>query len=101
MEFLALALLGRPGDLPYPVFIWPYPHPTRPFSGIIIIDANDLPLIVAGGKSAGTNHGKAIRYERLDDRRLCNLHLAMAQQMGCPITEFGNSHYPLPGVVRA
>ncbi len=64
-------------------------------------DANDLPLILCGGKTAGLIKGKALRYESLEDRRLCNLHLAMAQKMGCEIKEFGNSHYPLPGVFES
>ncbi len=68
-------------------------------------DANDLPLVVAGGKNCGIRTGgRHIRYEKLEDRRLCNLHLAMAQRMGVKdekgnvISKFGNSHYPLPGL---
>jgi len=67
-------------------------------------DANDLPLILCGGSACDIKGGRALRYEKLDDRRLCNLHLALAQRMGAPgedgkpIQEFGNSHYPLPGL---
>ncbi len=69
-------------------------------------DANDLPLILAGGKNCDIRTGgRRIRYEKLDDRRLCNLHLALAQRMGGVgpggqrIEQFGNSHYPIPGLV--
>ena len=67
-------------------------------------DANDLPLILCGGSACDIKGGRALRYEKLDDRRLCNLHLSLAQRMGVPgedgnpIQEFGNSHYPLPGL---
>jgi hypothetical protein len=68
-------------------------------------DANDLPLILAGGKNCDLRTGaRHIRYEKLEDRRLCNLHLALAQRIGgtepdgSPIKQFGNSHYPLPGL---
>jgi len=69
-----------------------------------IHDANDLPLILCGGKACDIKPGRQIRYESLEDRRLCNLHLALAQRMGVTddngevLTEFGNSHYPLPGL---
>jgi hypothetical protein len=63
-----------------------------------IHDANDLPLILVGGKNCQIKGGRALRYEKLEDRRLCNLHLALAQRMGCKIDQFGNSHYPLPGL---
>jgi len=68
-------------------------------------DANDVPLIVAGGSACDIRTGgRTVRYEHLDDRRLCNLHLALAQRMGVRgeegklIETFGNSHYPLPGL---
>jgi len=68
-------------------------------------DANDLPLVIAGGKNCDIRTGgRQVRYEQLDDRRLCNLHLALAQRLGGTgsdgelITQFGNSHYPLPGL---
>jgi len=73
-----------------------------------IHDGDHLRLLVAGGKSMGIKGGRSIHYDKLEDRRLCNLHLDIAQRMG--VTErnekgevialggFGNSHYPLPGV---
>jgi len=61
-------------------------------------DANDLPLIVAGGRSAGIRGGRAVRYDRLEDRRLCNLHLDLLNRMGHDAESFGNSHYRLPEV---
>jgi len=67
-------------------------------------DANDLPLIIAGGKNCDIRHGRALRPESLEDRRLCNLHLALAQRIGGrstqggPLQQFGNSHYPFKGL---
>ena len=67
-------------------------------------DANDLPLIIAGGKNCDIRHGRVLRPESLEDRRLCNLHLALAQRVGGrstqggPLTHFGNSHYPFAGL---
>lgn len=67
-------------------------------------DANNLPLILAGGKACDIKGGRALNFEKLEDRRLCNLHVAIAQRMGTPgadgqlIQQFGNSHYPLPGL---
>lgn len=67
-------------------------------------DANDLPLIVAGGKNCNIRHGRVLRPDSLEDRRLCNLHLALAQRIGGrstqggPLTQFGNSHYPFKGL---
>jgi len=70
-------------------------------------DANDLPLVICGGKTCDIQGGRSMRFEKLQDRRLCNLHLAFAQRMGVPgedgqlIQQFGNSHYPLPGLLNA
>jgi hypothetical protein len=61
-------------------------------------DANHLPLLIAGGKSAGIKGGRVLNYTDLPDRRLCNLHLALANRMGCGLDQFGNSHYELPGL---
>lgn len=61
-------------------------------------DANDLPLILCGRGGGTLTPGKVIRYDKLEDRRLCNLHLAMMQRMGVAVDRFGNSHHPLPGL---
>lgn len=61
-------------------------------------DGDHLKLILAGGRSMGIEHGRSLTYDKLEDRRLCNLHLDLAQRMGCEISKFSNSHYPLPRV---
>ena len=61
-------------------------------------DGDHLRMILAGGKSMGIRSGRALTYEKLEDRRLCNLHLDIAQRMGCEIKKFSNSHYPLPKI---
>jgi len=64
-------------------------------------DANDLPLVIAGGANCDIRHGRVLRPDSLEDRRLCNLHLALAQRIGGtqlngdPLTQFGNSHFPM------
>jgi len=73
-----------------------------------IHDGDHLRLLVAGGKSMGIRGGRSLHYDKLEDRRLCNLHLDLAQRMGVternekgevvPLGGFGNSHYPLPGM---
>jgi len=62
-------------------------------------DHDHLPLVLAGGKSAGIKGGRVLRYDSMDDRRLCNLHLDLARRMGCEDWNgFGNSLYSLPGI---
>jgi hypothetical protein len=64
-----------------------------------IHDHQRCPLVLAGGKSAGIKGGRVLNFEKDEDRRLCNLHLDLAHRMGCTDwTEFGNSHYRLPGI---
>ena len=57
-----------------------------------------LPLVIAGRGGGTIQPGRVLTYEQLEDRRLCNLHLAMLNRMGVNDTKFGNSHYPLPGL---
>lgn len=71
-----------------------------------IHDGDHLRLLVAGGTAMGIKGGRSVHYDKLDDRRLCNLHLDLARRMGVternekgevvPLGGFGNSHYPLP-----
>jgi len=67
-------------------------------------DANHLPLVLCGGSACEIRGGRSLTFDKLEDRRLCNLHLGIAQRMGTPgedgqpIQQFGNSHYVLPGL---
>ena len=61
-------------------------------------DANDLPLILCGRGGGTLSPGKVLRPEKLEERRLCNLHLALMQKMGMPIDRFGNSPQVLAGL---
>jgi hypothetical protein len=63
-----------------------------------IHDANQLPLVLAGGRNCGIKSNRVLRYEKLEDRRLCNLHLDVLNRMGIADKKFGNSHYRLPGI---
>jgi len=51
---------------------------------------------LCGGRTDDIRSGRSIQFDKLEDRRLCNLHLALAQRMGCSIDQFGNSHYSPP-----
>jgi len=57
----------------------------------------DLPLIIAGRGGGSIDSGRHLDFRErpAENRLLCNLHLAMAQRMGCPIDRFGNSHFPM------
>jgi hypothetical protein len=62
-----------------------------------------VPLILAGGGGGTLKPGSTLRFEKPEDRRLCNLHLAMMQRMGVmvdgkPITQFSNSLKVLEGI---
>jgi hypothetical protein len=61
-------------------------------------NANEVPIIVAGRGGGSIKTGRALTYDKMEDRRLCNLHLAMMNRMGVDVDQFGNSHYPLPGL---
>jgi len=66
-------------------------------------DPTNLPLILAGGGGGTLNPGSCLNFTKREDRRLCNLHLAMLQRMGVtvdgkPIQHFGNSLKPLEGI---
>jgi hypothetical protein len=66
-------------------------------------NANDLPLILAGGGGGTLKPGACLAFEKAEDRRLCNLHLALMQRLGVtvdgkPIERFGNSVKPIAGI---
>jgi hypothetical protein len=66
-------------------------------------DCTRIPLILAGGGGGTLKPGRALSFEKLPERRLCNLHLALLQRMGVqvdgkPIQRFGNSIKPLEGI---
>jgi hypothetical protein len=58
-------------------------------------DGSRLPLVLAGKGGGTITPGRVLDFERTEDRRLCNLHLALLQRMGVPATSFGNSHHAL------
>ncbi|MFW5829917.1 MAG: hypothetical protein ACOCXA_06615 [Planctomycetota bacterium] len=61
-------------------------------------DGNHLPLLLCGGRNCELRPGRRLVYEKMEDRRLCNLHLALARRMGLNVDQVGNSHYALPGL---
>ena len=63
-------------------------------------DWKDLPLIIAGGKNCNIDTGRVVRVEKEDEQYLCNLHVAMAQRMGCKLDQWGNSTQVFQGLTR-
>jgi len=61
-------------------------------------DYTNLPLLLAGRGGGSIRPGRVVRYESDDERRVCNLHLAVAQRMGLDLQSFGNSVMPLPNL---
>jgi hypothetical protein len=66
-------------------------------------DPTNVPLILAGGGGGTLNPGSSLSFTKREDRRLCNLHLALLQRMGVtadgkPIQRFGNSIKALEGI---
>ncbi len=66
-------------------------------------DGSNLPLILAGGGGGALRPGKYLSFDKREQRRLCNLHLALLQKMGVqsdgrPIARFGSSIAPLEGI---
>ena len=56
-------------------------------------DANDLPTIVAGRGGGTIKTGRQIEFAEPAD--LASIHLAFAQRVGVPISEFGTAKSPL------
>jgi hypothetical protein len=67
-------------------------------------DGTNIPLILAGRGGGTLDPGRYLSFDKAEDRRLCNLHLALLQRMGVtgadgkPIQQFGNSIHPLQGI---
>ena len=50
---------------------------------------DDLPIALVGGKSAGINGGRYVRYP--EDTPLANLHVTILEKLGTPVEAFGDS----------
>jgi hypothetical protein len=50
---------------------------------------DDLPIALVGGKAAGINGGRYIRYPK--GTPLSNMHLTLLEKLGVPAEKFGNS----------
>lgn len=60
-------------------------------------DGRDLPLIVAGRGGGSIRTGRVLDFRDRPEaaQRFCNLHLAVAQKLGVPLTQFGDSTGPM------
>jgi hypothetical protein len=61
-------------------------------------DATKLPLILCGTGGGTVKPGRVLTVEKPEQKRLCNLHLALLNRMGVPDKQFGNSQAPLAGL---
>lgn len=61
-------------------------------------DATKLPLILCGSGGGTVKTGRVLKVEKPEQKRLCNLHLALLNRMGVPDKQFGNSLAPLEGL---
>ncbi|MFW5864194.1 MAG: DUF1552 domain-containing protein [bacterium] len=61
-------------------------------------DAQRVPLVLCGKGGGSIKTGRVVNYTKLEDQRVCNLHLAMMQRMGVDAEQFGNSNYALPNL---
>jgi hypothetical protein len=51
---------------------------------------DDLPIALVGGKNAGVQGGRYIRYS--EDTPLANLHVTILEKLGVPVEAFGDSN---------
>ena len=60
---------------------------------------NNLPLLVAGGKSFGLKHGQHLAFEKEKHPPLSNVLLTLIQKMGVEAEKFNDSTGTLTGLV--
>ena len=60
---------------------------------------DDLPILLAGGRSAGVRGGQYIRYPK--GTPLTNLHLAVLERLGFPVEKLGDSTGKMVGLTDA
>ncbi|MBK8974363.1 MAG: DUF1552 domain-containing protein [Planctomycetes bacterium] len=58
-------------------------------------DADQLPVVLIGGASAGIRGGRVLDYRAAPERQMCRLYLAMMAKLGVELAEFGDARAPL------
>ena len=56
----------------------------------------DLPIAIVGGKAAGVQGGRYVRYPQ--GTPLANLHVTLLDRLGVHVEKFGDSAGPLSGI---
>ena len=56
---------------------------------------DDLPIALVGGKSAGIQGGRYVRYPK---QPLTNLHIAILEKLGLPLAKLGDSTGKIQGL---
>ena len=62
--------------------------------------ADEIPVLLAGGKNAGLAGGRVLNYMQGGDenRKACSLYLSLMDRMGVKLDRFGDADRRLPDV---
>lgn len=58
-------------------------------------NADDLPVVLLGGASAGVEGGRVLDYRQQPERQMCRLYLSLLAKLGMPLTKFGDAETAL------
>jgi len=58
-------------------------------------DSRQLPLVLAGGGGGTIRGGRMLDYSNDENRKLCRLHMALMDRMGCKTSHFGDADLAL------
>jgi hypothetical protein len=54
-------------------------------------DSRQLPVLLAGGGGGTIKGGRMLDYSKEENRKLCRLHMALMDRMGCKTDHFGDA----------
>ena len=58
-------------------------------------DSRQLPVLLAGGGGGTIRGGRMLDYSKDENRKLCRLHMALMDRMGCKTSHFGDADLAL------
>lgn len=58
-------------------------------------DARQLPVLLAGGGGGSIRGGRVLDYSNDENRKMCRLHMALMDRMGCKTNHFGDADLAL------
>ncbi len=62
-------------------------------------DSRQLPVLLAGGGGGTIKGGRLLDYSKDENRKLCRLHMALMDRMGCKTDHFGDADKALTDLV--